>query len=84
MRIKQVRGIAGQVVVAPPRSLDHPQADRPDVLGEIGQNTRPRCGGFSPRRRRQGLTWHNPNTVVLVEGPEIAIKPVDTRLRSRR
>jgi len=22
-----------------------------------------------------GLTWHNPNTLVLVEGPEIAIQP---------
>ncbi len=26
-----------------------------------------------------GLTWHNPNTPVLVEGPEITIKPVSTR-----
>ena len=24
------------------------------------------------------LTWHNPNTPMLVEGPEITIKPVGT------
>jgi hypothetical protein len=26
-----------------------------------------------------GLTWHNPNTPVLAEGPEIVIKPVGIR-----
>jgi hypothetical protein len=26
-----------------------------------------------------GLTWHNPNTLVLVEGPEIVIQPVGIR-----
>jgi hypothetical protein len=26
-----------------------------------------------------GLTWHNPNTLVLAEGPEISIKPVGIR-----
>lgn len=26
-----------------------------------------------------GLTWHNPNSLVLVEGPEIAIQPVGIR-----
>jgi hypothetical protein len=26
-----------------------------------------------------GLTWHNPNSSVLVEGPEITIRPVGTR-----
>jgi hypothetical protein len=26
-----------------------------------------------------GLTWHNPNTPVLAEGPEISIKPVGIR-----
>jgi hypothetical protein len=26
-----------------------------------------------------GLTWHNPNTVVLVDGPEITIQPPNRR-----
>ncbi|MFC5108307.1 hypothetical protein [Kibdelosporangium philippinense] len=26
-----------------------------------------------------GLTWHNPNSLVLVEGPEIEIRPVAIR-----
>jgi hypothetical protein len=26
-----------------------------------------------------GLTWHNPNSLVLVEGPEIAIPPMGIR-----
>jgi len=26
-----------------------------------------------------GLTWHNPNPSVLVEGPEIGIQPVGGR-----
>jgi hypothetical protein len=26
-----------------------------------------------------GLTWHNPNCSVLVEGPEIVIQPVGIR-----
>jgi hypothetical protein len=26
-----------------------------------------------------GLTWHNPNSLVLVEGPEIMIQPVGVR-----
>jgi hypothetical protein len=26
-----------------------------------------------------GLTWHNPNFLVLVEGPELTIQPVGIR-----
>jgi hypothetical protein len=32
-----------------------------------------RCSDFV------GLTWHNPNFLVLVKGPEIAIQPVGVR-----
>jgi hypothetical protein len=28
-----------------------------------------------------GLMWHNPNSSVLVEGPEMAIRPVGIRRR---
>jgi hypothetical protein len=29
--------------------------------------------------QHEGLTWHNPNTPILVEGPEVTIKPVGVR-----
>jgi hypothetical protein len=28
-----------------------------------------------------GLTWHNPNSSILVDGPEIAIQPVGIHRR---
>ena len=31
------------------------------------------------RKHDSWLTWRNPNSLVLVEGPEIAIQPVGTR-----
>ena len=38
-----------------------------------------REGAQAPNRPSVGLTWHNPNTPVLAEGPEISIKPVRIR-----
>lgn len=28
---------------------------------------------------REGLTWHNPNPLIMVEVPEIRIEPVGVR-----
>lgn len=38
-----------------------------------------REGAQAPNMPSVGLTWHNPNSLVLVEGPEIAIRPVGIR-----
>jgi hypothetical protein len=49
--------------------LSHPENPAAVLPGNEGR----RADG------EEGLTWHNPNSLILVEGPEIKVQPVGIR-----
>ncbi|MGH3702643.1 MAG: recombinase family protein [Pseudonocardiaceae bacterium] len=67
----------GQQPPNPQNSTDAQQHDNQTHLGDLLASAL--TGQSASKAAMVGLTWHNPNTLVLAEGPEISIKPVGIR-----